>query len=86
MGEELLQSIFTEKDLRILINEKINRSQQYAFAAQKAKGILGSIRREVASRGREVIAFCEAPAGVLRPRLGLPTEECYEVFEEGPQR
>jgi len=47
------------------VDEKLHVSQQLALAARKAYGILGSIRRGVASREREMIvplycALCEA--------------------------
>ena len=47
------------------MDEKLHVSQQLALAARKAYGILGSIRRGVASREREMIvplycALCEA--------------------------
>ena len=44
-----------EKDLEALADEKLNMCQHCAPAAQKASGILASIRRGVASRDRKVI-------------------------------
>ena len=51
----VLESSSAEKDLGVLMDDKLNMRQQHALAARKANGILGSIRRVVASRDREVI-------------------------------
>ena len=56
-----------KKNLEVLVDWKLDVSQQCAFAAQKASCILGCIKRSVASRWREVILpFCSA---LVRPHL-----------------
>ena len=64
LGDEGTEYSPAKKNLRILVDNKLNMSKQCALTAQKANYILGCIQRNVANSTREVILpFCSALVG-----------------------
>ncbi|GAB0179135.1 cAMP-dependent protein kinase inhibitor alpha [Grus japonensis] len=77
LRDEGIESSPEEKDLQVLVHEKLDMSWQCTLAAQKANCILGCIKRSVTSRSREVILpLCLT---LMRPHQ----ESCVQLW--GPQ-
>jgi len=55
LGVDLLERSSLERDVGVLMDDKLTVSQRHFLAAKKANGILGCIRKSVASRSREVL-------------------------------
>ena len=80
LGADLLESSSVERDLDVLVEDRLTMSQQCALAAKKDNGILGCIRRSVGQQveeGSPSPLHCpgEASSGVLCSVLGYAVQE-----------
>ncbi len=55
LGDDQLERSSMEKDLGVLVDNRLAMSQQCALMAKKANGILKCFKKSVVNRWREVI-------------------------------
>lgn len=80
LNDDWIENSTEKKDLRVLVDEKLDTSQQWALTAQKANCILGFITRWLTSRAKEkIVSLCSV---LLRSHL----QYCIQLWDPQNKR
>jgi len=89
LGDVRMEHSPAEKDLVVLVDGKLDMSQQRAFTAQKANRILGCIKRSVASRVRgypaPLLCTADTSPGVPCPDVESSIQETHRPVGVHPK-
>lgn len=72
------------KGSRVLLDTKLNMSQEFAFVAKEANGTMGCLRQRIASRSSSFHSTqpCEVTVGVLGPVLVPNVRETWTHWKD----
>ncbi|KAF4791628.1 hypothetical protein TURU_128766 [Turdus rufiventris] len=82
-----------EKDLRVLVEEMLDMTQQYVLGAQTTNGALGCIQSSLATSREGILPLCSAqlctgdtPPAVLHPAPGSQDRKDMDLLEQVQRR
>jgi len=88
IGDEGIESNPAEKDLGVLVYEKLRVTWLCVLTAQKANPVLGCMKRSMASRWREaILPLCSGAttSGILHPAWEPSAQEGHGAVGAGPE-